>query len=261
MLEGRPVPSPGPAAPVPTPGPLARLSTEHASRLLGGRRNVSDQEVLAALWAAEWNGTAGTNPFTHVDFLGGFESPDWPKSPQCGNHPGLRQAPNVRVRERGDRLTKLVHKSRRLEVRHIRLQPLSHTVTASITYGYSLHHVRLPSPSHKVTPQVRKVLKSGSMMIKDILDCLQPDQWEEVSQAQPTKPDFEVHALVRPPQSHRQPASQSVRHNHTPTNGAHGHGHRQGHGHGHGSTYIGGGSYNIYDGWIYTLGAASPQSL
>ena len=37
---------------------------------------------------------------------------------------------------------------------HIRLQPPSHTVTASITYGYSLHHIQLQPPSHTVTASI-----------------------------------------------------------------------------------------------------------
>ena len=39
-------------------------------------------------------------------------------------------------------------------LRHIRLPPPSHTVTASVTYGYSLRHMRLPPPSHTVTASV-----------------------------------------------------------------------------------------------------------
>ena len=43
------------------------------------------------------------------------------------------------------------------------------------------------------------MLKSGSMMIKDLLDCLQPQEWEEVSQSTPVEEGFTVHALVRDP--------------------------------------------------------------
>ncbi len=146
---------------VPEGGEAAWLQTTHVSRLLGGRRNTSNQEELERLWAAERTGARAGGQFTHADFLGGFESPDWPKSPQCGNFPGLRQAPTVRVRERGHRVTKLVNVRRKLEV--------------------------------------RKVLKAGSMMIKDLLSCLQPGQWREVPQSTPTEPAYKVHALVRDP--------------------------------------------------------------
>ena len=38
---------------------------------------------------------------------------------------------------------------------HIRLQPASHTVAASITYGCSPHHIRLQPPSHTVAGRAR----------------------------------------------------------------------------------------------------------
>ena len=120
-------------------------------------------------------GAARQDGVTRRRFLGGFESPDWPKPPSCAWLPGLRQAPDVRVQERGDRLTKYVNDVLKLEV--------------------------------------RPILKVGSMMIMPLLQCLQEtannmtklpprakrSSWKEVAQRTVTPDDYRAHTLVRSP--------------------------------------------------------------
>ena len=59
--------------------------------------------------------------------------------------PPLRQARELARRR------ELVSQMREHHNHTVRLQPLSHTVTASITYGYGLYHMRLRPLSHAVT--------------------------------------------------------------------------------------------------------------
>ena len=150
----------------------AEIESEEQSKELAAALALRTQKQYDSQF-----GAARQDGVTRRRFLGGFESPDWPKPPSCAWLPGLRQAPDVRVQERGDRLTKYVNPELKLEV--------------------------------------RPILKVGSMMILPLLQCLQEtannltklpprakrSTWKEVAQRTVTPDDYRAHTLVRSPLS------------------------------------------------------------
>ena len=148
----------------------AEVESEEQSKELAAALALRNQKTYDAQF-----GQQRQDGVTRRRFLGGFESPDWPKPPSCAWQPGLRQAPDVRVQERGDRLTKYVNHALKLEV--------------------------------------RPILKVGSMMIMPLLQCLQEhannltklpprakrSNWTEVAQRTPTPDNYRAHTLVRSP--------------------------------------------------------------